>query len=923
MTELFRTDTQSTPLFFPYNEDESDDKRYAENIASILGEDSVDDVRQRQLADAEEDILQATVNNLSNPDMDAQTRSFAESYAMTNQALSWYSKYLKDSQVMNKELADRKTGELFERKPQTFLNALTERPEDFEDVSMFDNRIYDINTTISEKIPDPQWDLKMYGRVARDFTFDLVGNWFFKGKGGVVRQLTGNVLTSTGLGHALDMAALDGDSVYIAQQNARNMYLEAVSAKPEEYEAKKQDLIEYVLSIPSQYRADILQAIDEGPSIYADAGAAATAHGVMASGKMVAKGAGFIYKGGNKIFEKVVQSRKKTPNNSVPPSATVDEVADAVDERKKSTALVPYRDHSVTVVGEDYNDTLLSLEDKTFPTYYLPGGQKVTVIAPPEKRLSLPKPVDYSNRLTHWSETQIRTVGLESYGHNVKREWLPEARRIRFTYDNNGRGYTKEEVEQLARDAQRVAYNALNESKKAKWVYDVEKEELVQTNRQLRSFIPVSAAARDTFLRAEYNLDTAGKAEGGAMYGAGPYASRDMYEGDAASRGHYSPALDIKDVEDSLKSNIEKYSDKYLKGSNDIDDDIFKRKYKNNQINMVKRAISSKMYSLIKGSTQGLADIYTELKNLLDNADEHLDKAHSPVDENGYKEVKNLYKAVLKGMIKEYSKKKTSVINNWMLRDFDSDFGIGQREVWGDMPHGYLDQSPTIQRKLRKVCAGISKDLEDVGVIVPSKVTPEGYRVKMASEKTAEELFNSLAFKKLFPLEAREVAVPNVEKAEVLSYYHPFYVRADFGAISVEDLERFGITDEFLENPSSVITPEMEEFKRYVRVNALIRFAQDLEKNGIRYGAQASTNFVVFQNKPSMYSNVFKQEYNLKGVHTQKVLDNGGVIRYDPEIRGYVLDYYITTPGRGRKPVIIHKQPLKEFDPKYTEKDKE
>lgn len=894
MTELFRTDTQSTPLFFPYNEDESDDKRYAENIASILGEDSVDDVRQRQLADAEEDILQATVNNLSNPDMDAQTKSFAEAYAMTNQALSWYSKYLKDSQVMNKELADRKTGELFERKPQTFLNALTERPEDFEDVSMFDNRIYDINTTISENVPDPSWDLKMYGRVARDFTLDLAGKWFFKGKGGVVRQLTGDVLTSTGLGHALDMASLDGDSVYIAQQNARNLYLEAVSANPEEYETKKQDLIEYILSIPSQYRADILQAIDEGPSIYADAGAAATAHGVMASGKMTAKGAGYIYKGGNKIFERVVQSRKKTPNNSVPPSATVDEVADAVDERKKSTALVPYRDHSVTVVGENYNDTLLSLEDKTFPTYYLPSGQKVTIIAPPEKRLNLPKPVNYSNRLTHWAETQIKTVGMESFGHTATREWLPEARRIRFTYDNGGRGFTKEEVEQLARNVQHIAYNALNESKKAKWVYDVEKEELVQTNRQLRRFIPVSAAARDTFLRAEYNLDTAGKAEGGSMYGAGPYASRDMYVGDAASRGHYSPALDYKDVFTSLKNSLSKHP-------------------QSPQTTMVNTIITKHLNEMKTNSSEGLDDFYGELKTLLDNANNQgLDKA-----------TKKIYKAVLKDMVKEYSKKKTSVINNWMLREFDSDFGVGQRKVWGDTPHGYIDQPPVVQRKLRKVCASISKDLENVGVIVPSKVTPEGYRVKMASEKTAEELFNSLAFKKLFPLEAREVAVPNVEKAEVLSYYHPFYVRADFGAISVEDLERFGITDEFLENPSSVLTPEMEEFKRYVRVNALIRFAQDLEKNGIRYGVQASTNFVVFQNKPSMYSNVFKQEYNLKGVHTQKVLDNGGIIRYDPEIRGYVLDYYITTPGRGRKPVIIYKQPLKEFDPKYTEKDKE
>jgi uncharacterized FAD-dependent dehydrogenase len=75
-------------------------------------------------------------------------------------------------------------------------------------------------------------------------------------------------------------------------------------------------------------------------------------------------------------------------------------------------------------------------------------------------------------------------------------------------------------------------------------------------------------------------------------------------------------------------------------------------------------------------------------------------------------------------------------------------------------------------------------------------------------------------------------------------------------------------------------------------------------------------NYVVFKDTAGTYSNVFRQEYNLKGEHVQKVLDNGYVIRYDPNIQRFVIDYYLSTSGRGRKPVIIHKQPLKEYDPK-------
>lgn len=899
MTDLFRTEAKSTPLVFPYNEEVDEDRTYANNMAALLGDETVDDMRQRQLADAEEDLLQATLKNISRPDMDSQTRSFAESYALTNQALSWYDKFLKDSDVVNKELADRKNGELFANKPQTFLNALIENPEDFEDVGMYDNRIYDINYTISQRIPEPQWDLKMYGRVARDFSLDLVGKYFFKGKGGIIRQFTGDVLSSYGLGHALDMISLNGDTIYEASEKARELYLTAVSANPEEYDTKKEDLMSYILSIPSQYRADILQAIDEGPSVYADAGGTATAYGLAGTGRLY-KSMGHVFKRSGKLYEKVVQGLKRSGKTSVKPNATSDEVADAIDDRKKSTALVPYRDHAVTVVGENRNNTTLSLEDKTFPTYLLPSGQKVTVIAPPEKRLSLSKPVEYdkigpttTKRLTHWAETQIKTID-NTYAGNVTREWLPEARRIRFTYDNNGRGFTKEEIESIAREVQHTAYNALNESKKAKWVYDVEKDELVQTNKQLRKFIQVSAAARDPFTRAKYDLDTAGKAEGGARYGAGPYASKDLYAGQAASRGHYSPALDYKDIYASLKNHLDKHP-------------------QSPQKTHVQTIITSHLNRMKIDSTEGLDDFYGELKTLLNDADNKgLDKT-----------TKKLFKAVLKDMIKEYSKRKTGVINNWMLREFDSDFGIDQRNILNSYSKGLMEQSPQVQRGLKKVWSSLIKDLEEIGAIVKSDHTANGYRIKLASEKTEEEMFNTLAFKKLFPLESREATVPIMEHAEVLSYYYPFYIRADFGQISIKDLERFGVNDSFIENPSAIITPEMEELVRYVRVNAMKRFSAELSKNKIRYGAQSLTNFVVFQDKPSMYSNVFRQEYNLKGIHTQRVLDNGYVIRYDPEIRGYVLDYYMTTPGRGRKPVIIHKQPLKEFDPKYTEKDKE
>lgn len=881
MTEALNFNENNTPLLMFPDEEISNDTLYANNVASLLGDESVNDIRRRQFAEAEEDILQATVKNISRPDMDAQTRSFAEAYAYENYALSLFEKYRKDSDVMNKEVADRVNGKLFEEKPQTFLNALTDTPENFEDVGMFDNRIYDLNYSLSQRIEDPTFDTVLYGRIARDMGLNVAGNLLLKGKGGAVKKLTGSLLASHGLGHYIDWGMVGEKTIYEAQQIAYQLKLDAIGASDEEYPQKKEAFIQFIEEIPEAYRGDILQGIEEGPSIYADAGGAATAYGLQAYARSF-KAYGHLFGKVKelKAWEKITKGfgRKSTPAAV----NDVEDVASAIDIRK-STELVPYVDHPLTVMSEGANNRTLSLAPPENPTILLPDGRRVTYLLPPEERLRLSKPVEYdkigsatTKRLDWEGEYQIKKAVGGAKDVVATRTWLPETKRIRYTYDNGGRGYTLDEAEDVARAVQSEVYDALKLAKKSKAFLNAEGEPKWIGPIPYEEDIQVSAASRGLFNRAAFNEKTIGTGEGTAYYGPGPYMSDDRIHSDPASRGWYSPLLELQDWNANYKAVVEKHVDKFP----------------NADVEHVNTTFQTLSKAAKNTSTKGLADFYSILKR-----EDKLIK--------GTDDTHKLYKAALKDMLKIYSKKKTNLINSWMLNDIKPNHIIDQSSVKGSKSHVYLDQHPDVQKALLKIETDLKQDLSDAWG-------------NLTGTPSSDNMVKYLTFNALFPDYASTVrTMPDVREAAALSYFTPYYTFVKTFEMTLEDLARFGINEDSVHYlPLAKPTQEIEDLKRFLKQQALLSFKEDLVKNGIWAAAQSDTNYVVFKDTAGTYSNVFRQEYNLKGEHVQKVLDNGYVIRYDPNIQRFVVDYYMSTPGRGRKPVIIHKQPLKEYDPK-------
>lgn len=901
MTEALNFNENNTPLLMFPDEEISNDALYANNVASLLGDESVNDIRRRQFEEAEEDILQATVKNISRPDMDAQTRSFAEAYAYENYALSLFEKYRKDSDVMNKEVADRVNGKLFEENPQTFLNALTDTPEDFEDVGMFDNRIYDLNYSLSQRIEDPKFDTVLYGRIARDMGLNVAGNLLLKGKGGAVKKLSGKLLSSYGLGHYIDWGMLGEKTIYEAQQIAYQLKLDAIGASDEEYPQKKEAFIQFIEDIPEAYRGDILQGIEEGPSIYADAGGAATAYGLQAYARSL-KAYGHLFgKAKNlKAWEKITKGfgRKSAPATAV---EDVEDVAEAIDARK-STALVPYVDHPLTVISEGVNNRTLSLAPPENPTILLPDGRRVTYLLPPEERLRLSKPVEYdkiepatTKRLTWEGENRInpRTIGTNSEMTNQRvgtREWLPEVRRIRYTYDYGGRGWRSlDEAVRTARNIQKTVYKTLKLAKNHKMFQNVEGD-LIHTGSVPHEDIQVSAASRNLFGRAAYTEKTMGTGETGAHYGPGSYMSREEVLSSPASRGWYSPLFELQNWETNYNNVVDSLSSKYPNADVTHVKTVFKH------INKTEK----------EASVQGLTDFYSALKEIYKNT-----KNLKPTIESNIETIKLLNDS-LKDMMEIYSKKKTNIINSWMKKEIGPEHEIDQSYARGGQTHLFHDQHPKIQKALLKIEEKLTTAMTYI------------YDELRDNPDNISAWVNNMAFSSMFPKENSLIrSLPDVRHSEVLSDLTPYYVRIRFSELTLKDLEAFGINeDTVLTLPVTKLTKEQEELKTYINKQALLSFKDDLVKNGIWAAAQSDTNYVVFKDTAGTYSNVFRQEYNLKGEHVQKVLDNGYVIRYDPNIQGYVIDYYMTTPGRGRKPVIIHKQPLKEYDPKKNKDSK-
>lgn len=884
MTDTLNLNQNSTPLFMLPNVEQDEDKVYAKTVADILGDKSVDQLRQEQFETAQEDLLQATYRNISHRESDAQTKAFAESYLLTNQALSWYNKYAKDSEIANKAAAEAATSKRF-KNPQTYVNYLVDNEDSYKSVDAYDNAIYQTNYLIHQAVEDPEFDLNMLWRVARDTALSYVGNKFFIGKGGAVRQGVGKVLDSNGLGTALDITMMGGEkSIHQHQVTVRDMYLDAVDAfQTEEFPQKVKELTDYILAVPSEYRTDLLLAIDEGPTMYADAGGITGYYGLKATGRTF----GYVF---NKTRDVASFAKMSIKGGIKRGAKKVEDVADAIDERKASTALVPYKDNQLTVVADGGKYVTESRVLPPVTTLKLEDGRRITYLGAPEKRLQLSAPVDYKQieaadrkLLTSNFEHTTKAFVDENYNPIIRtsREWLPEKRRIRYTYDNEGRGFTDKEAEALVLKMDNDFYNEQVFSKKMKLIFNAETGNLdVKGSTDL--YTTVSAAAHDTFNRAEFSVRTMRSGETGLMYGPGSYSSLDETVGDAASKHHYSPSLDHRTFFENMNNKIVQHATRT--GANVSET--------RNELNKLFAKIG------LSEKEEG-KDFYTKLKKIR-RYNRYL---------KGSGEVYETVSAVLDDMLEMYKTKKTGVVNSWHMKEPDYDKKwIDQRYINISDMATLGEQSPEISKKLGKVNEKLLKRLEEIGFkAVKDNLVKDGVPSNIDKVHQAVDPMGYIEVQKR----------PVIWEMEVLSDLEPWYRRVALGNMTAEDLLQYGVD---INGPKLFPegTYDFKALRSAMDKTGALLLEDDLVKSGIIGGAQSSTNFVVFKDAPSVYTNVFKQEYNLKGNHHQKLLDSGALKRYDPDIGGWVVDYYLTTPGRGRKPVIIYKDPVANF--KYKDK---
>ena len=592
-----------------------------------------------------------------------------------------------------------------------------------------------------------------------------------------------------------------------------------------------------------------------------------------------------------KAWEKIIKGfgRKSAPATDV---EDVEDVAEAIDARK-STALVPYVDHPLTVMSEGVNNRTLSLAPPKNPTILLPDGRRVTYLLPPEERLRLPKPVEYEKigpATTKLLESDIERIGRwagtddEGFNYKGSREWLPEKRRIRFTYDNEGRGYTEEQAEQIIINIERAVQGAMETSSKTKTkVNSVGFLTMPGENKRLEW--RTAAASPTPFTRAAANEKTRGISEGSAAYGPGPYGSiAESYLQSTAAEATYSKAINKKQFISIKKDALDKAKSKYP----DTDFESIEKLI--DSVLSVENQKHTKHFDPMFQLKQHMKDVKANKNN-----DRTLVKVHNEV---------------VKDMLKAYKNKKTSVLNYWWSRDFDPEHGIDQRYLYTLSKGIYEDQHPKVQKALKQIDKNLIDAFQELGII---KKEGNEYTSPTMSELDGETITKQLIFQITHPEEfSRTQWLPNATAASTLSYYIPYYKKLALFKMDIKDFEKYGLTEDNIYQPlsDSFTNSVLPVLRKDIYDKASDMLAKDLTDHGIWNAVQSSTNIVVFKDTDGMYSNVFKQEYNMNGIQYQRVLDSGAIKRYDPNIQGFVIDYYMSTPGRGRKPIVIHKQPI-------------
>lgn len=903
MTPVLNLDnsTNNTPVLHLPNDERTEDQAYVDTMLQLMGgQETVDQIRQRQFEDADNNSLNSLVKvmeGLESDDVKLMAENLVGSYA----ALSALDKVRSDVNVINQELADIEVSNTFKDNPQALYNYMLDNTDKFRDVSIYDNRYVTTMQELSKVIDEEGFGSSIAKRIFRDLAISWVGGKAAKSAKPLIKGV-GKVLSAEGAGVATDAAFL-GSTVHSMKEEASTRWLACLSASDEEYPKALADLIDFVKSTPKIYHPEIQQAIEEGPSVYDDAGATFTSNAMRMYGATAVstmKGLGTLLKYGNKAqrHEELV----KTPSRALVPykehlPAVLDgeEVAQAIENRQ--AAMIPYMPRHVAVI-EDGRPKLALLEDNREQVVYLPTGEKVTYLGRPEKRLLLEDRTE-----KEWFNLFDEDYITGKPNTNT-RTWLPEQRRIRYTYNNEGRGYTYDEAKEHVRHYQHFV-TAYTKNREA---YGFEiirgRDKLLNKEPKFVQWNVTSAAAPVPFTRGQATPEILGKGEGSQFYGpTGPYSSLEttqerpwvIHDAHPASRGHYAYNLDeqlLVDVYDKVFNRV---------WANFVDTGkISERSFRDiYQYIRTNRLSDDALLKYRKKYSQGLYDLKDILQSIIKEVEQNLHFTDMEKKAAIYH---------LKEMIKEIKGNRTNTINTWSVKQWNPKKTIDQRMQKNGSFNVMDGQTPEVRKGIVKTTANLVKMLIESGISVKGnrEIPDIGRKKDIAFGLMFKDWAKQLNSKYLSPYHIG-----------VLSKQYPWWIRLAFDQMTDEELWKYGFDYNKLFIPGHIKEVDLKGLRQEVIYRGQRLFADTLYKNGIEMAVQSNTNMVVFKDTKRLYTDVQKQEYNQNGWHYQRILDNGALMRYDPEIQAFVIDVYVSTKGgKGRRPIIVHKEKLEVMDPK-------
>lgn len=954
MIEILGEGTKIHKILPPDTTDFNDDA-YSAAVLKEIGEDrDIDSIRQDYINRSTSDIEEATASNLlKGAPADKVIPIHMKSIALIEQ----YYKDKKAYEIANEAASEKSFEQHLMDNPQALLNYANSGEIDVDFLK--DSRILNLQYEISKTVDEDDFVFDLVTRTGVDFATGFAGRGLKKIPNPIAKGV-GYALDTYGFGNAKDYVLLNGKTISETGMVLRQKYLEILDKDSSDEEFKKdvEEFIQELKKIPSPYRPEQIDHILSDVSPYADAGGAGLAYGIKTGAspfrtlsrlKGVAKLFGNSKKntvndGLMKEMDDLTTEQVSTTNTAdtvsidntadpVKTTATVDKagtysfadyasaeeritkIARDIDERKSKGAVVLYNNHPVQVVTP--LPTVKVFEPEILPNTdvvpYTPRAlEGPTIIEAevvpsglleaPVKTVPSPEPI---------KQLEYRPVfDHEQYGLDKEADW--ENRRITYTDDNRGRGYTLEEAtnaireyEQDFADAYRRGRKAVLVKKKTRSGFEYYDYEWVG-NKNNYQYTVVSAASPTPFTRAASTKSTADKGAGGAFYGKGPYASVDNFDNnEPASFGHYRVGLEKSKFHDAVQeiNQIDRFiSDDYV-----VLEELIKS-FKLDEYKVFEDAFETLTEAYEKAyqnNPTGMADYYTAFKKLKKDLHWWNTTNLSPVVRDNHDRVTTLLaERFVDDLLEKYKGFKSGVMNYWYGAVPES-----QRSHWVDQRnhrHIYDDQHPEVRARLDKYSKKVIK-LKD-------KILDNSPEAKLKNK-----IFKNFLFEFEGHLFEEEMGLySDVKDIQHFSDQYELFTR-----LAMDDMPIDAWEDFYNKYASMDISDHSyESLKAYESIQAMKRIlshnGQELQRKmlvqeGLWGDVHSDVNVVFFKQTPSQMSNVFKQTWVQDGYYYTKLLDNGAFPLYDPKLQAFVIKVSEVIPGKGRKPVLLNKQKIKKM----------